>query len=101
MTVLMTMDLPVTKEDVEAVSSALRSHEDPPAGLIVHVATETANGVHVVDIWESKETFEKFNADRLTPAMQQAMIERNIPLAGPPEQTFVEAFDVVRGRQTD
>jgi heme-degrading monooxygenase HmoA len=98
MTVLMTMDLPVDRKVVEEVSSGMRTHEDPPEGLIVHVATETANGVHVVDIWESKEAFEKFSADRLTPAMQKAMVELNIKMDGPPEQTFEEAFDVVRGR---
>ena len=98
MTVLMTMDLTVERKVIEEVSAGMRAHEDPPEGLIVHVATETANGVHVVDIWESKEAFEKFNADRLTPAMQKAIVERNIQLGGPPEQTFEEVFDVVRGR---
>jgi hypothetical protein len=30
--------------------------------------------------------------------MQKAMVELNIKMDGPPEQTFEEAFDVVRGR---
>ena len=98
MAILMQMDLPVSREDVEAFSAAMRTHEDPPTGLIAHAVTRTTNGIHVVDIWDSREAFEKFNADRLTPAMQQAITERNITLEGPPEQTFDEAFDVVRGR---
>ena len=98
MAVLMQMDLPVSREDVEALSATMRTHDDPPGGLIAHAVTETTNGIHVVDIWDSKEAFEKFNADRLTPAMQQTIAQRNITLDGPPQQTFDEAFDVVRGR---
>jgi len=99
MTVLMTMDLPVQRADLEAVSSAMGVRENPPAGLIVHVMSETSNGVHVVDIWESKAAFDKFNDDRLMPTMQKVMAERNISMDGPPPvPTFDEAFDMVRGR---
>ena len=59
MTVLMTLDLAVSREDLEALSVAAGSVENPPEGLIVHTATETAGGVRVVDIWESQAQFEK------------------------------------------
>ena len=99
MTVLMTMDLPVQRADLEAVSSAMGVHDNPPAGLIVHVMTDTATGVHVVDVWDSKEAFDRFNDDQLMPVMQKVMAERNISMDGPPpEPTFDEAYDVVRGQ---
>lgn len=99
MTVLMQMDLPLTREDVEAVGADVESAKNPPDGLLVHVMTETANGVHIVDVWESQAQFEKFRDDRLMPSMMKVMTKRGIPMDGPPpEPTFDEAFDVVRGR---
>jgi hypothetical protein len=99
MPVLLTMDLPIGREDLEAVSSAMGVRDDPPDGLIVHVMTGTADGVHVVDIWESQDHFEQFNDARLVPTMQKVLGERGVALDGPPPKpTFDEAFDLVRGR---
>lgn len=98
MVVLMTMDVPLPREDVEAVSAAM-GPDNPPNGLIAHVMTETADGVHVVDIWESQEEFQKFSEDLLLPTMRRVLEERGISLDGPPpEPTFEEAFDLQRGR---
>lgn len=97
MVVLMTMDVPrITREDAEAVSAAMS--DDPPKGLIAHVMTKTPDGVHVVDIWESPEDFQKFNEERLMPATQQVMTERGISMDPLPQPTFEDAFDLLRGR---
>ena len=99
MAVLMTMDISIGREHLEAVSTAMGVQDDPPDGLIAHVLTETADGVHVVDIWESQADFQKFNDEQLLPTMQKVLSERGVPLDGPlPEPTFDEAYDVVRGR---
>jgi heme-degrading monooxygenase HmoA len=97
MVVLMTMDVPVSREDAEAVSAAMSPH-DPPQGLIAHVMTKTPDGVRVVDIWESPEDFQKFNEERLLPTTQQVMTERGISVDPLPQPTFEEAFDLLRGR---
>jgi heme-degrading monooxygenase HmoA len=98
MVVLMTMDVPVSREDAEVVSAAM-GPDDPPKGLIAHVMTKTPDGVRVVDIWESQEDFQRFNKELLLPTMQRVLDERGISLYGPPpEPTFEEAFDLVRGR---
>jgi heme-degrading monooxygenase HmoA len=96
MVVLMMMDVPVSREDAEALSAAVGP--DPADGLIAHAMTKTPDGVRVVDIWESQEDFHKFNEERLMPATQQVMTERGISLDPPPQPTFEEAFDFVRGR---
>ena len=98
MTIVMTMDLPAARKEIEEVSAGMGTHENPPDGLIVHVATETANGVHVVDIWESQAAFEKFRDDLLMPTMQKFMSEHNMTMDEAPQPTIDEAFDVVRGR---
>ena len=98
MTIVMTMDLPVAKDDVEAVSAGMHTHENPPMGLIVHTATETANGVHVVDVWESQADYEKFRDEMLMPAMEKYLAEHNMTMDAAPQPTLEDAFDVVRGR---
>ena len=98
MAVLMTMDIPVPREIAEAVSAAMGAEGDPPDGLIAHVMTKTPDGVHVVDIWESREQFDKFSNEQLRPTMQKVLDERGISLDGPPpEPTFEEGFDLVPG----
>lgn len=99
MAILMTMDIQVARDDLEAVSSEMGVVDDPPDGLIVHLLTEAAGGVHVVDIWESQADFQKFNDERLMPAMRKVLAERGVSMDGPlPEPTFAEAYDVVRWR---
>jgi len=99
MAVLMTMDIPIARADLEAVSAAMGVQDDPPDGLIARVLTETSDGVHVVGIWESQADFQKFNDERLLPTMQKVLSERGVAMDGPlPEPTFDEAYDVVRGR---
>jgi len=99
MAILMTMDLAVSRADLEAVSDSMGVRDDPPAGLIVHVLTDTSDGVHVVDVWESQAQFQQFTEVRLMPAMQRVLTERGVSMDGPlPEPAFAEAFDLVRGR---
>ncbi len=39
-----------------------------PGGLF-HWVTKTDSGIRVVDVWESREAFERFTAERLIPAL--------------------------------
>jgi hypothetical protein len=100
MTVLVTADIPVSRADVEAVGQDMGDvYDNPPEGLIVHVATETDGGVHIVDVWESAEHQERFMAERLGPSIAKVMAERGIPVDGPPPPFVVtEAFDLIRAR---
>jgi len=56
--------------------------EPAPAGLILHVAGPTDEGVRIIDIWESEEAWQQFRGERLVPAIAA--------LGGPsrPEPTF-------------
>jgi hypothetical protein len=53
-----------------------------PPGLILHVAGPTDEGVRIIDVWESEESWERFRAECLGPAIAA--------LGGPsrPEATF-------------
>jgi hypothetical protein len=73
-------DVATSWEHYAQVTAALV--DPPPAGLLVHVAGPTDEGVRIIDVWESEEAWEKFQAERLAPAIAA--------LGGParPEPTF-------------
>ena len=88
----------ISREDSEALTNDMDARENPPAGLIAHVVTETANGIHVVDIWESAADVQRFNQEQLMPSMKKVSQERGIQLPDPfPEPKITEAYDLVRG----
>ena len=54
-----------------------------PGGLF-HWVAKTDDGIRVVDVWESREQFEKFSADKIGPITAQV----GIPAS--PRVTFIE-----------
>ena len=45
-----------------------------PAGAISHFVTQTPEGMRVVDVWETKEQFERFAQEQIGPYSQEAGI---------------------------
>src|SRR5438093_1372588 len=46
---------------------------ETPAGAIAHYAGELPDGkVCIVDIWESREAYDRFRDEKLVPALQEA-----------------------------
>ena len=41
-------------------------------GALFHWAAVTSDGVRVVDVWDSREQFERFSQEKIVPAVQQA-----------------------------
>ena len=56
-----------------------------PVGSISHFSTMTDSGLRVVDVWESREQFEKFAQEQIGPMSQQAGIT---------SQPAIQFFDV-------
>ncbi len=53
----------------DEISRRLNVDDDPPAGLVVHAAGATPDGgFRISDVWETREAYETFERDRLTPA---------------------------------
>ena len=63
-------------------SFACQLMEPRPRGLILHVAGPTDEGVRIIDVWESEQAWQRFQTERLAPAIAA--------LGGParPEPTF-------------
>ena len=82
-----------TREMYDAVDAKINIGAEPPTGLIVHTAGEVDGQWQVVDVWESKEDAERFDNERLIPAITE--------VAGPggpqgPPMSVYEAHNVVR-----
>jgi hypothetical protein len=60
----------VTLDLYDRVASELG--EGNPAGLVVHVAGEgPKGGVRIIDVWESRQAYERFRDERLIPAIER------------------------------
>ena len=57
-----------------------------PGGLF-HWVTKTDSGIRVIDVWESRDQFEKFSAEKIRPLAAQAGITE------PPKVTFFEVHN--------
>ncbi|MGE5281638.1 MAG: hypothetical protein ACM3N0_04815 [Chloroflexota bacterium] len=58
-----------TQEQYEAVNAEIGVEESPPEGLIFHSAGPAEAGWNVIDFWESREAFDRFQQERLGPAV--------------------------------
>jgi hypothetical protein len=62
-------DVPISREQYDKLDKELGS--DKPEGLIVHAAGESGSGIRIIDVWESKQQFERFQSERLGPGDEQ------------------------------
>ena len=67
-------DVPISREKYDKLDQELGS--DKPEGLIVHAAGESGSGIRIIDVWESKQQFERFQSERLGTAMRKVGIEQ-------------------------
>jgi hypothetical protein len=62
----------IGQEQYEAVNAKLNAQGDPPAGLMFHAAGQGEDGRwRIVEVWESRDRYEAFNEERLTPAIAE------------------------------
>jgi hypothetical protein len=72
-------------EAYEAVNEKMFGTKRPTEeieGNILHTIGEGPNGIRIIDVWESREAFETFLNDRVTPAMEEA----GLAMEGPPPE---------------
>jgi hypothetical protein len=62
--------------------------DEPPAGLIVHIALERPEGgLRYIDVWDSEEDWDRFAAERLHPVVHPLLMEvlgDRVPTEEPP-----------------
>jgi len=66
------MEIPgMTAEVYDQVNAKANAPDDPPAGLIFHVSGPTEGGFRIVDVWESREAFDRFASEKLGPTIAE------------------------------
>ena len=76
-------------EQYDAVQGQIDIEGEPVEGLIFHSAGELEGSFQVFNVWDRRESFDRFRTDRLRPAMVAAMGEEKV--AALPDPEHVEA----------
>lgn len=58
-----------TQEQYDAMHTHIGIDDDPPEGLIFHAAGPIDSGWGIIDFWESRDHFDRFQETRLGPAI--------------------------------
>ncbi len=74
MTYAFTQDVPIDATFHERIMHGLG--DEPPAGLIMHLATELPDGgLRYVDVWETEADCDRFIEERLHPVMSHLLAD--------------------------
>ena len=73
-------EVPITPEQYDQLNEKMNFPAEVPDGLLSHVAGPSGGGLQVVDVWESREQYDKFIESKLVPAMGEVGIEMGEPV---------------------
>ncbi len=77
MTYAFIQDVPANAEMYAQIRAKLPS--EPPAGLISHVVIEHEGGLRYVDVWASREQWDRFRWDQVEPAVDEVLAGYGLP----------------------
>jgi hypothetical protein len=85
--------VPAPVELYDAAHAAVRERSGTkPDGLLVHVGRAVDGGFEVLEVWESKEHFDRYNRDVVAPVM--AELAPGAPAPPPPPEFEVRGLVV-------
>ncbi|MGO9964376.1 MAG: hypothetical protein ACLPUG_13250 [Acidimicrobiales bacterium] len=74
MTYAFTQDVPIDAGFYKRITDGLG--DEPPKGLIVHIAVERPEGgLRYIDVWESEDDWDRFAEERLHPVVHALLGE--------------------------
>jgi hypothetical protein len=77
MTVVSTLDVTgLTESEYRAVMDELGVERRPEGGIYLHLTTPIESGYRIVEIWDEKDTFDRFVERRLAPANEAIGLDR-------------------------
>ena len=83
--------VPAPVEMYDGLHAEMKRRTGPTVdGLLVHVGRATPDGFEVLEVWESKEHYDRANTDILFPLMRELTEDQPQPSIG----QATEAFDV-------
>jgi hypothetical protein len=81
MAVAIYVRLPITPSTYDRLIASLDLDVSPPIGEILHVASETPDGVEVCEIWQTKDAAESFLTNILEPALARLGVRDGVEYA--------------------
>jgi hypothetical protein len=82
-------ELPMSRDEYDRLNAEI---PDDPEGLILHTASEKDGQMRIVDAWQSKDAYERFERDVLMPAWGR--IGGEPPTGGPPPRDEYEIHNL-------
>lgn len=70
-------DVPANEQIYRQIRAKLG--DEAPKGLISHVAFTREGGLRYVDVWETQADWERFQAERAEPAVDEVLASYGIP----------------------
>jgi hypothetical protein len=64
----------ISQAQYDQVRNEVAPSNQPPQGMLYHVAGPATNGFTVIEVWESQEDANRFFQETLGPALQRASI---------------------------
>ena len=97
MTYAFTQDVPIDAALYKQIADGLG--DEPPKGLIVHIALERAEGgLRYIDVWDSEDDWDRFAEERLHPVVLSLLGEIfGDHLPPEPERTPLRVIHTWRG----
>jgi hypothetical protein len=94
MTYAFTQDVPIDAVFYQRITDALG--DEPPKGLIAHIAAERPEGgLRYIDVWESEQDWDRFAEERLHPVVHGLLSQVfGDQLPPEPERTPLSAVHV-------
>ena len=70
--------------------------EEQPKGLILHLVVKREDGLRHFDVWESKQEWERFQQERVAPAVAKMLAAVGVTDPPPrPEAQEMELIDIM------
>jgi len=76
--VLFTRVPELTPERYDRLMLELRLDGNPPAGLLLHITSESAGSVNVCEVWQTEQAAESFVERRLREALRQQGVRETL-----------------------
>jgi hypothetical protein len=82
-------------QQYDAVTEKIRMADEPVEGLIFHSAGELEGTFQVFNVWETRENYERFTAERRRPAMVEIMGEETVAALPDVETVYVDVHNYI------
>jgi hypothetical protein len=96
--VIITTDFPegVGPDRYDKVNAEMGEEGNPPQGLIFHWAAEVDGKWTITDVWESRADHDRFQEERLGPAIHKVAADEGLEVGSPPTTTEAPVHNYIK-----